>query len=133
MGTGPVFLEFKSDAFPIEPGEDEQTNPGIFGKALATWIGEQLRAAGTPAGDAFAEDFGWCVPVAAKPYRLYVVCASDMESPGAWKLFVFAEGGFASRLLGRDRRAEVVDGLLRQITAILQRSDDVTDLREDPS
>ena len=42
-------LEFESSAFTVIPGEDESTNPGIYGKALAEWLADQLRAAGLPA------------------------------------------------------------------------------------
>jgi hypothetical protein len=27
-------------------------------------------------GDLLAEDFGWCVPVKAHPYSIFVACAS---------------------------------------------------------
>lgn len=86
-------LEFESSAFAVIPGEDEETNPGIYGKALAQWLAEQLRAAGFSAGEAFAEDFGWCVPVKAKPHSLYVACASTGETPDQWRVFAFAEVG----------------------------------------
>jgi hypothetical protein len=48
-------LEFESSAFPVIPGEDDETNPGIYGKALAQWLAEQLRETqGTPeAADLF--------------------------------------------------------------------------------
>jgi hypothetical protein len=91
-------LEFDSSAFAIIPGEDEETNPEIYGKALALWLAEQLRATGVPAGDVFAEDFGWCVPIDAKPHALHVVCASmgdanAGEQQNHWGVFAFAEGG----------------------------------------
>src|SRR2546426_8514214 len=72
-------LEFESSAFPVIPGEDEETNPGIYGKALAQWLAEHLRAAGFPTGNVIAEDFGWCVPVESQPHSLYVACASTGE------------------------------------------------------
>ena len=59
-------LTFESSAFAVTPGEDEETNPGIFGKALAQWLAEQLRVAGFATGAVMAEDFGWCVPVESK-------------------------------------------------------------------
>ena len=86
-------LEFESSAFAVIPGEDEETNPGIYGKALAHWMAEQLRAAGFPVGEVVAEDFGWCVPVSSSPHRLYVVCSSTGATPQHWRAFVFAEGG----------------------------------------
>jgi hypothetical protein len=61
--------EFESSAFAVLPNEDNETNPGIYGKALAQWLANQLRAAGVPAGEVIAEDFGWCVPVESSPFR----------------------------------------------------------------
>jgi hypothetical protein len=49
-------LEFESSAFAVIPGEDEQTNPGIYGKALAEWLAVQLRAAEFSPGAVVAED-----------------------------------------------------------------------------
>lgn len=49
MNRGPL-LSFESSAFPVTPGEDEETNPGIYGRELASWISEQLRAVGLHAG-----------------------------------------------------------------------------------
>jgi hypothetical protein len=63
-------LTFESPAFAVAPGEDEETNPGIFGKALAQWLAGQLRDAGFATGEVIAEDFGWCVPVESKPHAL---------------------------------------------------------------
>jgi hypothetical protein len=39
-----ALLEFESSNFAIVPGEDEQTNPGVFGQSLAKWIAQQLAA-----------------------------------------------------------------------------------------
>jgi len=52
------WLEFESSAFVVVAGEDEQTNPGIYGKALAQWLAQQLRARGFAPGWVIPEDFG---------------------------------------------------------------------------
>src|SRR5256885_11823095 len=95
-------LEFESSAFPVIPGEDEETNPGIYGKALAQWLAEHLRAAGFPAGNVIAEDFGWCVPVESQPHSLYVACASTGEKADQWRGIVFVLCGGTARLPGSD-------------------------------
>lgn len=51
---------FKSSLFQAEPGEDEETNPRMYGRQLANWICERFRSLGYPA-EVFAEDWGWCV------------------------------------------------------------------------
>jgi len=124
-------LEFESSAFPIMPGEDEETNPGIYGKALAQWLSTQLRASGFPTGDAFAEDFGWCVPVKSKSHRLYVACASSDESGNQWKVFAFAEGGVFARLMGKDKRAETLESLFAAIRRCVESHPSIRGLREE--
>jgi hypothetical protein len=130
MSQSPL-LVFESSAFAVVPGEDEETNPGIFGKALAHWLADQLRASGVPAGTVFGEDFGWCIPIASKPHALYVVCASADERFGRWQLFVFAEGGLWARLLGKDRRAESVSSLFSTIRRCLESTPAVREIREE--
>jgi len=89
MKQSPLLL-LESSAFAPIPGEDRETNPGIFGKALALWLAEQLKTAGFTPGDAFAEDFGWCVPVQSKGHALYVACANSDGSSDQWMVFAFA-------------------------------------------
>ena len=130
MSQSPLLL-FESSAFAVVPGEDEQTNPGIYGNALAHWIADQLSASRVPAGTVFAEDFGWCVPIESKSHALYVVCASAGEGPDHWQVFVFAEGGLLARLLGKDGRAESVSALFSAVRRCLESSPAVRGLREE--
>jgi hypothetical protein len=98
-------FEFETDRFAIEDGEEESTNPGCYGKALAKWLGERLVAAGYQA-DVVAEDWGWCVMCARADYLLWVGCGNVDEAealggevrilpeplkPTAWRVFVESE------------------------------------------
>ncbi len=125
-------LEFESSSFAVIPGEDERTNPGIHGKALAQWLAGALRAVGFPARDVIAEDFGWCVPIESKPHALYVACASA-EEPDHWRVFAFAEGGLVARLLGRDRSAESLASLYAAVRRAIESAPGVRGLREEPA
>ena len=126
-------LEFESSAFPVVPGEDEETNPGVYGKALARWLAEQLRAAGVPAGDVVPEDFGWCVRVEFEPHALYVACASTGEKPNQRRVFAFAEGGVMARLLGKDPSAESLASLFAAVRHCLESTATVRGLHEEAS
>ena len=126
-----ALLEFESSAFEVEHGEDERTNPGVFGKALASWLSEQLRSHGVRTGEVIAEDFGWCVPVESKPHSLYVACASADERPNHWRVFAFAEGGLVSRLFGKDTSAQSVAALFTTLRQVLQAAPHVRGLREE--
>jgi hypothetical protein len=123
-------LEFESSAFAPMPGEDEQTNPGIYGKALAQWLAEQLAAAGFSPGAVIAEDFGWCVPLKSEPHSLYVACASTGDKPGEWRVFAFVEGGIMDRLLGSDRSPESLASLFTALKHCLESAPIIHHLRE---
>lgn len=124
-------IEFESSAFAVIPGEDKATNPGIYGKALAQWLSEQLRAAGFSPGPVIAEDFGWCVPIESEPHSLYVVCASTGDQPDQWRVFAFAEGGVMARLFGKDRSAESLAALFTALRTCLESAPIIHDLRQE--
>jgi len=124
-------LVFQSSAFARIPGEDRETNPGILGKALALWLAEQLKAAGFTAGDAFAEDFGWCVPVQSKGHALYVACANSGGASDQWMVFAFTEGGVLARLRGKDTYTESVASLFAAVRRCLESSPSVHGLHEE--
>lgn len=123
-------LKFQSSAFAVIPGEDEETNPGIYGKALAVWLGERLRAVGVCAGTVIGEDFGWCVPVKSPPYSLYVACAND-HTVDHWQIFTFSEGGLISRILRKDNSTKLLADLFATVRTCLESSSMVQGLREE--
>lgn len=51
----PKQLWLKSALFEIEPGEDEATNPGCYGKQLASWLHSKLVEKGYDAGGRLSE------------------------------------------------------------------------------
>jgi hypothetical protein len=123
-------LEFESSAFQDAPSEGELTNPGISGKSLTQWLSTQLRVQGFGSGEVMSEDFGWCVPLESKPHRLYVACSSAQEAANHWQVFVFAEGGLMSRLLGKDTSSQSVAVAFNAVKEILQTSPRVQGLRQ---
>ncbi len=129
MSQSPL-LEFRSDAFSIEPDEDRETNPGIVGRALARWLADGLRDAGLAVGEIVAEDFAWCVPVRCDPYKSYVACAGEVEAPHAWRVFAFVEGGLLRRWLGRERRDEALGRVYCAVKQVLENAPQIRELRE---
>jgi hypothetical protein len=129
MAQSPL-LEFESSAFAVSPGEDDETNPGIYGKALALWLAEQLRTVGVPTGEVIAEDFGWCVCVDSKPHSLYVACA-NAEETDHWRVFAFAEGGAMARFFGKDKSAAALEALFSSVRRVLEAEPDIRGLHEE--
>lgn len=67
---------FKSSEFGAEPGEDEETNPRMYGRQVATWLQERFLALGYDVEEAFGEDWGWCVMCQRDPYMLWIGCVN---------------------------------------------------------
>jgi hypothetical protein len=126
-----ALLRFESSAFAITPGEDKETNPGIYGKALAQWLSQQLAARGVKVTRLIPEDFGWCIGVDSSPHASFVACANTPGCETEWGVIVFAEGGFLARMLGDDKRAESVASLFAAVKEILSTSPNIGAITEE--
>jgi hypothetical protein len=121
--SGSRQIHFRSSRFAVEPGEDQQTNPGIFGRALAAWLAEQLPARGWRTKRCIAEDFGWVVEVEHERFRAFVACASGHDGEHSWQAFAFVEGGGIRGLFAGAEKLRLADKLLADVELVL---------REDP-
>lgn len=99
--TSAPHIWVQTSFFQIESGEDEQTNPGIYGRALANWLAEKLKARGEPVQKILSEDWGWCVMLTRKPYPLWIGCSNRDGRTDEWGAFVVAEPNILQRFLGR--------------------------------
>lgn len=67
-------VEFRSSKFPPYEGEQEQINPGLWGKRLAEYLVQKLAERGIETEAMVAEDWGWYVPVRNEGFRLALCC-----------------------------------------------------------
>ena len=67
---------FKSSLFEVEPGEDEETNPRLYGRQLANWLRTRFLSLGYPVEEVIPEDWGWCVMCQRDPYWLWIGCVN---------------------------------------------------------
>ena len=67
-------VEFRSSKFPPYEGEEEQINPGLWGKRLAEYLTQKLSEKGITTEEIIPEDWGWYIPVSNEGFRLAVCC-----------------------------------------------------------
>ena len=91
--------EFRSAKFPAYEGEEEQINPGLWGKRLAEYLVQKLSENGIKTDQIIAEDWGWYVPIPNEGFRLAICCGhqngdddqflcfTDPDTPVVKKLF----------------------------------------------
>lgn len=100
MNNGPQ-VTFTSDFFQPIAGEEEQTNPGCYGQALAHWLADRLRERGVSVEGVIPEDFGWVVMISRKPFLLWPACGNTDGSTTEWTVYPVAELPVLQRLFNR--------------------------------
>ncbi len=131
MSTGPQ-VTFTSDFFRPIAGEDEETNPGCFGKALAQWLADQLNRRGVPVESIIPEDFGWVVMVSRKPFTLWFGCRNTDGSTTEWSVFLVAELSTLQRLFKRVDPAREIEKLRTHLLELVPSIPGVTNVIWEP-
>lgn len=91
------FIQIRSTKFPILPGEvDELMNEGLYGKALAIYLQEELTKRAYTAPFICCEDWGWWVELKGAPFSFGVCIYSVTVSNGPPE-FICADGAIGRR------------------------------------
>jgi hypothetical protein len=81
-------VEFRSAAFPPYEGEEDEINPGIYGKRVAEFLIRGLRTKGFQAREPVAEDWGWLVPIENDGFPLWIGCGHQDEKSDGFLSFI---------------------------------------------
>ncbi len=122
-------VEFGSTEFPAYQGEDEEVNPGRFGKRLAEWLATTLRAHGFKVMRVGAEDWGWRVDLENEGFPLWVGCGNYEEFENGFLCFIEPSKPFARKWLSKVDTSPTVERLASALEAALRQRDDVLRLR----
>jgi hypothetical protein len=122
-------LEFRSPAFPALPGEDEQINPGRWGKRLADYLRAELTARGFTGGEPYAEDWGWAIPLDNPDYPLWVGCGNLDGDEDGFLCFIEPSKPTVRKLFKKFDVRDRVEQVAVAIEQILTGNPQVRDLR----
>ncbi len=67
-------VEFRSSKFPPYEGEEEEINPGLWGKRLAEYLVQKLADRGIKTLGIIGEDWGYYIPVENAGFKLAICC-----------------------------------------------------------
>lgn len=67
-------VTFRSNKFPPYDGEEDQINPGLWGKRLAEYLVDNLKGIGIETEEIIPEDWGWYIPIKNEGFRLAICC-----------------------------------------------------------
>ncbi len=81
-------VEFRSAAFPPYEGEEDEINPGRYGKRVAEFLIRGLKQKGFQPSEPVAEDWGWVVPIQNDAFRLWIGCGNSDEYSDGFLCFI---------------------------------------------
>jgi len=130
---------FTSSLFEIEPGEEDDINPGRYGRQLAVWLKAQLEQRGYSIEPIINEDWGRCLMCAREPFLLWVGCGNMDANPHdnvsskamIWHCFPVAEIPLLKRIFKKPETASVLAKLDADLRSILVAQPEIT-LVEEP-
>lgn len=122
-------VEFRSSKFPPYDGEEEEINPGLWGKRLTEYLAKELGKYGIETEEMAIEDWGCYLPIRNDGYRLALCCGhqdgdddqflvfTEPSKPKVKKLFRTIDATpQLSRLLDAVRAILETDSEIREIT-----------------
>jgi hypothetical protein len=121
-------VSFTSSQFPVEPNEYADTNPVIYGRALARWLAEQLATRGIATKEVIAEDWGLCVVTQTRPVRVNIAVANVEGSSTRWQVFAFVERGLFQLAKRPDELQRELATMREHLAAIVAAIPDVQDV-----
>ena len=110
MGMGKQ-VTFTTTYFKPVAGEEEDTNPGRFGKALSQWLANGLNEHGLDVEGIIPEDFDWIVLLSCKPFMLWLGCGNSEGSTSKLSAFSVVEPSLFQSLFKRGDTRQALKNL----------------------
>jgi hypothetical protein len=122
-------VEFRSDAFPPYAGEQEEINPGVWGKRLAEFIHDGLKAQGFDVIEPAAEDWGWMVEIRNHAFPLWIGCGNLDGEPDGFLCFIEPSTPFVRKFLYKKIPTEAeVSRVQKALETILSDENSIRDV-----
>jgi hypothetical protein len=80
-------VEFRSSKFPPYEGEEEEINPGLWGKRLTEYLAEKLSERGIETEEMAVEDWGCYLPIRNEGFRLALCCGHQSGDDDEFLVF----------------------------------------------
>ena len=122
-------VEFSSSAFPAYENEEEEVNPGRYGKRAAEYIANTLREKGEPVEDIFAEDWGWTVPINNPEFRLWIGVGNYEEYEDGFLCFIEPHTPYLRKWFRKITTEERIGNLRQTLDAVLQENGEIRNIK----
>ena len=124
-----TYFEFKSDKFPPCDGEDEQINPGLWGKRSAEYLVQKLKAHGLETEEMNPEDWGWCIPIKNDDFSLWIGCGHQYGEDDQFLCFVQPDKPVIRKWFKKIDTTEQVSRIVEALENILTSDPEIREFR----
>lgn len=112
-------VTFRSSKFQPYEGEEEEINPGIWGKRLAEYFVEKLKGTGVEAEEIIGEDWGWYIPIKNEGFRLAICCGHQDGDENEFLCFTDPATPIVKKFFRKTDATEQLSCLVAVMTKIL--------------
>jgi len=122
-------VEFKSDKFPPYDGEEEEINPGLWGKRLAEYLQDNLPSHGINVTCIGPEDWGWMVELENKEFPLWIGCGHQYGGKSEFLCFIEPSQPFIRKWFKKIDTKESVNRVVNALANVLESDSDIRDIK----
>jgi hypothetical protein len=120
-------VEFRSTKFPPYEGEEEEINPGLWGKRLTEYLAKELAERGIETDEMSIEDWGCYLPIRNEGFRLALCCGHQNGDDDEFLVFTDPS---SPKVMQWFRTIDATPQLTRLLDALHQILDADPDIRE---
>jgi hypothetical protein len=121
-------VEFRSSKFPPYEGEEEQVNPGLWGKRLAEYLVWKLAEKGVETEEINPEDWGWYIPVKNDGFRLAICAGHQYGDDDQFLCFTEPRTPILKRLFKKIDATPQLSRLVAALDQILAADPEISDV-----
>lgn len=121
-------VTFRSHKFPPYEGEEEQINPGLWGKRLAEYLVKNLKGMGIEAEESIPEDWGWYIPIKNKGFRLAICCGHQNGDDDEFLCFTEPATPIIKKFFKKIDATEKLGRLIAAMEEILAADPEIRDI-----
>jgi hypothetical protein len=121
-------VEFRSSKFPAYKGEEEEINPGLWGKRLTEYLEKKLAERGIETEEFIVEDWGCYLPVKNEGFRLALCCGHQGGDDDQLLVFTDPSTARVKKLFRTIDATAPLTRLLDAVRDILAADPDISDI-----
>ena len=121
-------VEFRSDLFPPYDGEEEEINPGLWGRRLAEYLQKNLPHHGVKVTAIGAEDWGWMVELENDEFPLWIGCGHHNGDNDEFLCFIEPSKSFIRKLFKKIDTTPKVSRVSEALKRVLESNPDIRDI-----